>query len=449
MYELAHHSARQAEQAYNFERGYTTKQFVPEETWGDLHEGLMAGERLDLALRHMEKAYLDENIREYELAKHFSLRLHFPMEFLRLKASGCCEIDIPEWMFDLDFPGHYLRRIRSVTLAIPCVTGPYTSVNCRLTLLSSMTRIDPRLSSPPHGCCCPPTAVGRDKEIPSNGYQLCPDDPRMVKIYGVREAIATSGGQNDSGMFELSFSDPRYLPFEYMGAVSRWRIELPPENNFFDMDTLTDTIVNLNYTAREGGDSLRHAANETIGRKLPGDGWSFFDVRHEFPDAWELFRRSCGRDRPVRELVLRLSRKLFPFLPRDPEIQITKLALLFESEETLNHSGAQIDACLCPEPKESASHVIRFVTARDDADRNREERRLTCYTAAEWPRLYSGFIDTELRSFRRGDGIQTIMFGFPEEAGEIRRVYLLCRYEIAGKSRSVSNPVRHSSSPTV
>ena len=73
----------------------------------------MAGERLDLALRHMEKAYLDENIREYELAKHFSLRLHFPMEFLRLKASGCCEIDIPEWMFDLDFPGDHLRRIKA------------------------------------------------------------------------------------------------------------------------------------------------------------------------------------------------------------------------------------------------------------------------------------------------------------------------------------------------
>ena len=40
-------------------------------------------------------------------------------------------------MFDIDFPGHYMRRIRSVTLTIPCVTGPYTGVHCRLTLLSS------------------------------------------------------------------------------------------------------------------------------------------------------------------------------------------------------------------------------------------------------------------------------------------------------------------------
>ena len=51
----------------------------------------------------------------------------------------------------------------------------------------------------------------------------CADDPRIVRQYGAREAIATSGGRDDSGMFQLDFNDQRYLPFEYMGAVSRWR----------------------------------------------------------------------------------------------------------------------------------------------------------------------------------------------------------------------------------
>ena len=69
-----------------------------------------------------------------------------------------------------------------------------------------------------------------------------------------------------SGLFELSFSDPRYLPFEFKGAISRWRIELPPENNYFDLDTLTDTIIRLNYTAREGGNLLRRAARVTGSR---------------------------------------------------------------------------------------------------------------------------------------------------------------------------------------
>ena len=60
----------------------------------------------------MEKAYLDENRRELELTKHISLRLHFPAAYLRLRTTGGCEISIPEWMFDLDYPGHYLRRIK-------------------------------------------------------------------------------------------------------------------------------------------------------------------------------------------------------------------------------------------------------------------------------------------------------------------------------------------------
>ena len=159
MYELALDAARQAQHAFNLERGHTTRHFLPDCAWDDLHEGLLAGERLGLALRHMEKAYLDENVREYELTKHFSLRLHFPVAFLRLRTTGRCEIDIPEWMFDLDYPGHYMRRIRNVTVTIPCVTGPYTGVHCRLTLLGSTTRIDPRRSAPAHECCCPQPAA--------------------------------------------------------------------------------------------------------------------------------------------------------------------------------------------------------------------------------------------------------------------------------------------------
>ena len=117
----------------------------------------MAGERLSAALRHMEKAYLDEYVREYELTKHISLRLHFPIEFLRLRTTGHCEIEIPEWMFDLDFPGHYMRRIKSVALTIPCVTGPFTGVHCRLTLLRSVTRTDPKRQAPRMDAAVPPS----------------------------------------------------------------------------------------------------------------------------------------------------------------------------------------------------------------------------------------------------------------------------------------------------
>ena len=82
-----------------------------------------------------------------------------------------------------------------------------------------------------------------------------------VRQYAAREAIATSSGKNDTGLFELNFNDERYLPFEYLGAVSHWKVELPRENNYFDLDTVSDLILRLNYTGREGGNVLRRAAN--------------------------------------------------------------------------------------------------------------------------------------------------------------------------------------------
>ena len=101
----------------------------------------------------MEHAYLDANVREYELTKHVSLRMHFPVAVLQLQATGACEIDLPEWLIYLDFPGQYLRRIKNVSLTLPAVVGPYTGVHCRLTLLRSATRVRPDLVEAPNGCC--------------------------------------------------------------------------------------------------------------------------------------------------------------------------------------------------------------------------------------------------------------------------------------------------------
>jgi hypothetical protein len=418
MYEMAHRAADEAQRAFNFERGHTTRRFIPEEIWDNLHEGLMAGERLDIALRHMEKAYLDENVREYELTKHFSLCYHFPMEFLRIKETGCCEIKLPEWMFDLDYPGQYMRRIKNVTLTIPCVTGPYNGVHCRMMLLSSVTRIDPRLELPAIRCC---SECGS-----GHGYEACPHDPRMVRSYAAREAIATSSGQNDSGMFELNFRDERYLPFEFQGAVSHWRIELPPKNNYFDMDTLSDVIVNLNYTSREGGGLLRQAAMEAAQKHLPGDGWCFFDVRHEFPDGWQMLRNSCRGEGHNARLKLRIERKMFPFLPGSDEVSITRIALLFHARSH-GHNCPKTDNCRCQCERDPDDRVLEF--ACGDHHRHDHPTRVSCMRSEEWPDLYYGVVETKIGPVGKRGNQPEIEFRFPHDTGEVETVYLLCHYK--------------------
>ena len=417
MHRLARCAALEAQRAYNFERGHTTRRFVPKDTWDSLHDGLMAGDRLESALHHMQKAYLDENVREYELTKHFSLRLHFPLEFMRLKATGRCEIDIPEWMYDLDWPGQYMRRIRNVSLTIPVVAGRYTGVNCRATLLSSQTRIDPRLEAPPTHCCCDSGTV--------NGYEACPHDRRIVRSYGARDAIATSSGQNDSGLFELNFHDERYLPFEFDGAIGRWQFELPAENNFYPMETLTDLCMLVNYTSREGGDPLRRAASEVAQKHLPGDGWCFFDVRHEFADAWQLLRNSRSEKGAASGLNLRLERRMFPFIPGACDLSIKRIALLFSARELNYEDRRQIAQCPCPPEDKPGSRMIEVLHGSAG-----EPLRVACEASEEWPELCCGVFETKIGPLGRpGEFRPEVGFRFPAEIGELENVYLLCQYQ--------------------
>ncbi len=427
-YHLALHSARQAQYAFNVERGHTARSFLPDCNWDSLHEGLMAGETLAAALRRMEKAYFDENAREYELTKQISLRQHFPAQFLRLRLTGSCEIEVPEWMFDHDFPGHYMRRIKSASLTIPCVTGPYAGVHCRLTLLGSATRIDPRLSAPPHECCCPPDVCcpecSNDERM-AHEYLPCADDPRVVRQFGARDAIATSTGQNDSGLFVLDFNDQRYLPFEYMGAVSRWRIELPPDN------TLTDFNLRLGFTSREGGPVLRRAAQAASRKRLPGDGWRLFDVRHEFPDAWHRLTECCEHDTGESKLRIRFERRMFPFVPGTREVSIGGMAILFTGSEhddcdACRHCGSPAPCgCPCPEHRGPARCVIDFQDGDLDCDHGQP---VECIANEDWGNAYFGTLTTRIAlSGKRHQGPE-VQFGFRTQLGDLEQLFLLCRY---------------------
>lgn len=390
----------------NSQRNSSFTKFVPDPEFLNLHLSVVFRSVVP-DLSHMEKAYLDEHIREYELTRHFSLRLQFPMAFLQLKTTGRCEIDIPEWMFDLDFPGQYKRRIRNVSLTIPCIVGPYTGVHCRLTLLSSMTRIDPRLMPPPNHCCC--------DHRQRNEYETCPHDPRFVRLYAATEAITTSSGQNDSGMFELNFRDERYLPFEYLGAISRWRIELPPENNQFDFDTLTDVILHLNYTAREGGEALRRAANEVAQHHLPGSGVRYFDIRHEFPDAWHRFQGCFHHEEAPKHLGIRISRDMFPFIPGHKDLWINRLYIFFEA----------------PDVEPGKHKTVKLLVEQRDEERDGcKVYEISCVASEEWPDLYYGALDIRLGPLAQRANHDLGMFSFPPDTGVPRRAFLLCGYEV-------------------
>ena len=323
-YQLAFDMARKAEKAYRFELGLTTSNFVQYGYWDDLYKGLAAGEQLHLALRQMERSHLDQNRRDYEITRHVSLLMHDPVALMELKQTGTCDVELSEAFFDADYPGHYLRRIKTVSLTIPAVVGPYTGINCTLTLLTNKTRVKPILGD-------------------SYVERLDTEDDRFVSNFASIQSVATSSGENDSGLFELNFRDERYLPFEGAGAVSLWRLDLPKDNNAFDLETISDVVLQLRYTAREGGVMLRKAARAALEAAMADENIlaqsRLVSLRHEFPTEWARFLSPTNATAAKQELTVNLPIERFPFRYRGWQLHVRKVEVLMPLRDFRDAGG--------------------------------------------------------------------------------------------------------------
>jgi hypothetical protein len=293
-YQLAFDMAKKAERCYQYELGITTSNFIQPLYWDSLKKGLLSGDKLLQDLHRLEGAYLDNHNRELEIRKQISLSTIFPLQLVQLKETGKCTVILPEWLFNMDYPGHYFRRIKSVSISIPCIAGPYTSINCTLSLLKSTVRIN---------------ATG-------NQYAAADEnDTRFQTRMGAISSIATSHAQNDSGLFELNFNDDRYLPFEGCGVISEWGIDLPKANNYFNYDSLSEVVLQIYYTARNGGASLGQKAMADLDINLPKNTVLLFDLKHEFPTEWYKFLNPADGADP--QLTFTIKPEHYPFFVRN------------------------------------------------------------------------------------------------------------------------------------
>jgi len=260
-----------------FERGLDAPNIIQYGYWDAAYDGLFSGERLYIGLKQLEAAYQEKRGHDFEVSKSISLRQINPVALLQLKETGTCEFGLPEVLFDMDYPGHYLRRLKSVSLRIPCILGPHTSLNCTLRLLEHKFRVNATLPS---------------------GYSEQTDetDERFSTVNVPISSIAVSSLEDESGVFELNFHDERYLPFEGAGAISKWRLELPDPKKFkqFDYDTITDVIMRLRYTSVDGGDKLKAPAADSVQDYIKSveelsreEGlFAAFDLKNDFPNEW-------------------------------------------------------------------------------------------------------------------------------------------------------------------
>ncbi len=326
-YRFAYDTARQAEQTMKAELmrpELDSTQFIQFNYWDTGHQGLLSGEALYLDIKRLEMAYHDNNKRELELTRHVSLRQLDPLALLTLRITGSCTVTVPEWLYDRDCPGHYMRRIKTVGVSVPSVVGPYTSIHCTLSLLSSSVRTSPLLAG---------GVYARDTSQ---------DDDRFTDYFGSADTIVTSGGTNDSGMFETSLTDDRFLPFEGAGAISTWNVSLPAELPAFDYTTISDVILHIRYTARQAGDPLGSQATKELMAMMDTTGASsqalLFCLRYDFPTQWAAFVNAGG------DFAVTLEKRFFPYAVQGAKkLTIDSLTLYAESDGKVASVAPTVD----------------------------------------------------------------------------------------------------------
>jgi Tc toxin complex TcA C-terminal TcB-binding domain/Neuraminidase-like domain/Salmonella virulence plasmid 28.1kDa A protein len=311
-YSFAYDLAKKAEKVFRFEMGLSTSDFIKFGYWDSAKDGFLAGEQLYLALKHLENAYIETKPHDYEITRHISLQQVNPLALIQLKEVGICEFNLPEEIFDLDYPGHYKRRMKTASLSIPCIVGPYTSLNCTLRLLKHEYR--------------------NSKIANDYAKKLEEADERFVFNPIPTTAIAVSQGQNDSGVFELNFRDERYMPFEGAGAISSWRLELPQEFRQFDYQTISDVVLHLRYTSCEGGETLKTAAIDHLMEYVQNASelsqreglFRMLSLKHEFPNEWYRFLHP-EPEAESQVLVLGNLRERLPFFANNQKVSELKI----------------------------------------------------------------------------------------------------------------------------
>jgi len=270
VYNNAFEAAKMAERCLQFEAN-TDEKFVTR-NWLDEKNGLLAAEMLMADVNQMSLFRLKNDYRYQEIERKISLRDEiFELESnesleSRLEEDTKLNFELSEELFDMDFPGHYFRIIKTVSLSI--VPAPSLDVDAlkkkspRLTL----TQIGNRVVTRPDIAAVTYLLGGNsDSEV----------DPNVLRLdWRAQQSMTVSRWEDDNGMFVTNWvHDNRYFPFEGTGAVSSWSLELgqSTSDNQVNMIELlesrdTDILMTVKYTADMDSGKFRDEVTKLISK---------------------------------------------------------------------------------------------------------------------------------------------------------------------------------------
>ncbi|MEM5506714.1 neuraminidase-like domain-containing protein [Shewanella frigidimarina] len=242
-YELAWSRCKMVEASFHWETQMKDKQFLQPIGEDHPHANLLRGERLMAALQQMDAAYLEWDARALEVTRTVSLAKEMKSipgqhSFANLVNSILAkdtEITQPDGLkisldnedqlaasiilSDLNIKDDYpealgtSRRIKQIGVSLPALIGPYQDVQAVLSYQGADISLD--------------------------------DSCRRIAI---------SHGVDDAGMFQWSFQDSKYLPFEGIPIDDAGSLVLSFPNATGKqaelVNSLSDIILHIRYTIR-------------------------------------------------------------------------------------------------------------------------------------------------------------------------------------------------------
>jgi len=221
-------------------------------------------------LLHMESQYHAQNARPLVKTMNVSLALVDPIALAQLKVQGWCHFQLREEFWDQYAPGLYFRRFSSVSVSVPAVVGPFGGLHGRLAIENARYRKDT-------------TLLGDENTEEAERYAHQDDDSRFVEQFPrPGDVIMLSTGVRDTGLGADEPKEDRYRPFENLGVDSSWYLEISQQDNAFDLSTIADVVLHVEYTARDGGEILRNAARAALAKHSALEGF-LVSLRQQYP----------------------------------------------------------------------------------------------------------------------------------------------------------------------
>jgi hypothetical protein len=259
------------------------------------NRGMTGAERLVQDIYNLDQWAFNTKSRALQVTKSFSLMRLLPAEFEGLRKNGTMRFATPSSLFDWDFPGHYLRTIRTVRVSV-------------LALVPGVDGIKATLSS---------TGTSR-VVVNSNGLF----NPVVIK--SLPQTVALTASRDANGVFDLQAVDPaQLLPFEGMGVDTTWRFDLPRAANRMDYQSIADVVVTIEYRAFTD-DNYRSQVIRSLGNILSSD--RPFSFRNDFADQWWQLSNPEQSETPMT-VSFTLSRTDFP--PNLDNLSVSQLVMSF------------------------------------------------------------------------------------------------------------------------